>query len=889
MVFTVDELKDHNFRRKNKSRAIKHLNMMHNLLNLNKDHAEYFQKNADPKIRMFMFSLTIATDYLNYSNFHIQQALFSQGLNISETGGSSGARSYVNYKKGKMKYEDVVKKNKEISELAEKKSPNIANQLAMSYDMAYENMQNPDDPNSMMGKYVQNAKNAKDELDDLGYGGMILYEAEYKAKPKYYEYLKEEAIMKKYLDVFKSGKISKRTASTIDKCIENYRNLNKPKVARTNHAKIINDIKSVNEDKNIINDNMNIINDNKIIINEIKEEKNENIIIEENKSKKKSGKKNKEKNENIIIEEKKAAEPYGDPKDIAYVSRKREAMRKPKVRKDASLMTDTDKKMELDKFYRINGRFTEPSYKLYNFMQSSDIVYKDKKINSRLKTALKKGAIKNKKNAGTDGAVGALLRFVNYDMKKKPLTDIDEENAAWNEKLISAYEKNDTETREMMIREELPMIFKDIKLPFASINDKSELWIKEWMDNVVKEEPGKYFSFLRKVKSFRPLIEESEEAKKFFDSNPKYKAVLEAADILVSIISDELKVNAGFDPGLEKGAELKIFPAATKGKPDPALIPAKNLEKNIDLYTKTVNKILNDNPDNDIFMSELDEDQYEYAVMHKEQPLFNEKGYEIYKKKKEFMRTAKTNPIMLAEYEKAKKNFNSIGKSSVDRSAYFGMKDVRYDRNWNPVEEDKEKHEWNMKFLKAWQEKDAVTAENMVEEMLPDAFEGIEFPPVPTEEEMLMIMQSVGKESGDYKRRLDDWAKRQVENNYQKLLKVAGKTLSIDGIRNSLPSVKKFTDVDNPLYKIRSDIFSYATLYTEGWIQEHYFLKSNGEVATDSFYKGDDEEKMKRLIKEQVDASQPAFLMMLAMQIPEYNKHKDDKPKPLVKQGKITA
>ncbi|MBE5825948.1 MAG: hypothetical protein E7307_04855 [Butyrivibrio sp.] len=240
VVFTVDELNDTAFILKNKQRAIHHLNLIHNIINLYNDHAEYYQKDADPKIRRFMFALVSATDYINLSAFKIQQALFSKGLDRSFTGASSSGYGAVIYRKGVVSYEDVIADNKRLAKTA----PGTAMEYATNFNSATKKKMDPYDEEEEMVLAIVRKKlgTQKARLSDLGIGGKVLYKGEYGDSPKEIDYGQEVKIIRKYLGIFKKGKTDKKIFDKLDECIDSYRK--EPYASTGNQKDLINDLKA---------------------------------------------------------------------------------------------------------------------------------------------------------------------------------------------------------------------------------------------------------------------------------------------------------------------------------------------------------------------------------------------------------------------------------------------------------------------------------------------------------------------------------------------------------------------------------------------------------------------------------------------------------------------
>ncbi len=115
VMFTVEQLKDHDYIRAHKDEAIKFLGMSVNLLNLYNSHAAYYQNEAPDDVKTFMFYAINASGYYTYARFHIQHALFGKGIVPSYIGGTSSPIAYApfypknDYKKT-MKYNEIGSK-----------------------------------------------------------------------------------------------------------------------------------------------------------------------------------------------------------------------------------------------------------------------------------------------------------------------------------------------------------------------------------------------------------------------------------------------------------------------------------------------------------------------------------------------------------------------------------------------------------------------------------------------------------------------------------------------------------------------------------------------------------------------------------------------------------
>ena len=204
IMFTTAELKDHKFILKNRERAVRHLRLMHNLLNLFRDHAGYFLNNASAETRDFMFMIGRGSDYVNYQAFHIQNALQAGGLGAVGLGGSSGTILALDYD-GKVDYKTIVAENKKISQMGVSSAKMYVAQFKALVNSGEDPVKNPaKDPQmkKMLKAAEQEGKNQKITDPDLPSGEGLLLRKELPKGTVAITDQNREALMAKYLDCF---------------------------------------------------------------------------------------------------------------------------------------------------------------------------------------------------------------------------------------------------------------------------------------------------------------------------------------------------------------------------------------------------------------------------------------------------------------------------------------------------------------------------------------------------------------------------------------------------------------------------------------------------------------------------------------------------------------
>ena len=219
IMFTTEELKDHKFILKNRERAIRHVRLMHNLLNLYTRHEDYFLNQAPPETRDFMFMFGQASEYVNFQEYHIQMALQKDGLGGVPHGGSSYLQYALDYN-GFFDYKTVVSVNKKMAKLGMTTSQfyygNIIT-LKPVIEAADEEdkLDIPQMLDDAMKTSVREAKDRKITDSVLSPATRILLSGELPKGTVNLSDTDYERIMAKYLDCFAAknrAKLSKKTA-----------------------------------------------------------------------------------------------------------------------------------------------------------------------------------------------------------------------------------------------------------------------------------------------------------------------------------------------------------------------------------------------------------------------------------------------------------------------------------------------------------------------------------------------------------------------------------------------------------------------------------------------------------------------------------------------------
>ena len=125
------------------------------------------------------------------------------------------------------------------------------------------------------------------------------------------------------------------------------------------------------------------------------------------------------------------------------------------------------------------------------------------------------------------------MKPVQFDKMGKPASEQDEENHEWNLQWLTAWKEDDFETRDSMIEETLPTMFdsvKDVPIPTEEqLKDPASFkeTLQNWIDEKLKEDATGFLALLRSGLSINVMEKQHPGIVKFFEKNPKLKALAE--------------------------------------------------------------------------------------------------------------------------------------------------------------------------------------------------------------------------------------------------------------------------------------------------------------------------------------------------------------------------
>ena len=219
----------------------------------------------------------------------------------------------------------------------------------------------------------------------------------------------------------------------------------------------------------------------------------------------------------------------------------------------------------------------------------------------------------------------------------------------------------------------------------------------------------------------------------------------------------------------------------------------------------------------------IKKDQAEFKALKKQQPFFTEEDYKWYKKFNEVM-AFQTNKQYMTEYAKGEDVWKKAGAhGTFTRDATLIFKPVMFDGRGVPVNEEyKANHEWNLKWLKAWEEDDVETRENMIEERLPRIFDKVILPDL-TEDDL--------KDEADISEKLDKWVEQLREDPDFPAMMLAFKAgVTLDQTMKAHPAIKEFVN-NNPAYAALGDLCDVLTFYFDAYNTKNHLFASGTDVV----------------------------------------------------------
>ena len=283
----------------------------------------------------------------------------------------------------------------------------------------------------------------------------------------------------------------------------------------------------------------------------------------------------------------------------------------------------------------------------------------------------------------------------------------------------------------------------------------------------------------------------------------------------------------------------------------------------------------------DLRVSREETDRKEYENFHKQIPKFDEKAYEIYKKFQTF------NAIQVSQeyvelFQKGVQNWTKFGGDpTYTRSAGSLMRPVRFDENGQPIsKEDKKNHEWNLKWLRAWEDDDVETRENMIAEDFPHFMDKITVPEF-TEEELNDVEKM--------QKRLQKWTDEMLDKDeFIYYYNASKRSLCIDSTKKVHPGIKKFME-DNPSFSIKTDCIDSIMQFVSGYMLAKYQFETATHIKVNTVPDGFDEQKAKNWDKNR-EANGKNLMLAYAVRMQEVIKaYKEVKDDPIVPYEKMRS
>ncbi len=244
-----------------------------------------------------------------------------------------------------------------------------------------------------------------------------------------------------------------------------------------------------------------------------------------------------------------------------------------------------------------------------------------------------------------------------------------------------------------------------------------------------------------------------------------------------------------------------------------------------------------------------EKEREEYIELQEQQPRFTQKGYSVYKTMKK-ARSIGRNEEYIRLYDKAEGVLSGVDAPTVDRGALFIMRHVDVDQKGEPLtKQDKENHEWNLRWLRALEEDDFEERERMIAEEIPKRFQIRELPK--PSEKLLKLHQKMkeGKKQKDWK---NSWEGKRLEQEYQMEIQNFQKTMedfvekkvenqdvaffeeiqrggAFDSLRKLHPSVQQYWDKNPEIVKREQMVDAYG-LFQNVILAEKYLIDCSSDL-----------------------------------------------------------
>ena len=165
-----------------------------------------------------------------------------------------------------------------------------------------------------------------------------------------------------------------------------------------------------------------------------------------------------------------------------------------------------------------------------------------------------------------------LLRSVNFDRNNQPVSEVDRENHEWNLRVLRAFERDNFDTQEDLIAEQLPKTMDGMELPMHITEDEIRSYINEkdkkkkavkwkvlkkrilaWVDDYLKNgDANAYAQFALMSLGFDSMKQLHPGVDEYYKNNPAFAAKYEACDALTTLIGQytEAKYFVNISTGL---------------------------------------------------------------------------------------------------------------------------------------------------------------------------------------------------------------------------------------------------------------------------------------------------------------------------------------------------
>ena len=195
----------------------------------------------------------------------------------------------------------------------------------------------------------------------------------------------------------------------------------------------------------------------------------------------------------------------------------------------------------------------------------------------------------------------------------------------------------------------------------------------------------------------------------------------------------------------------------------------------------------------------------EYEALHRENPLFTQKHYEVYKGIQSCT-SVYSNQGYTDRLKRLSKDYLHL--QGVHRDLGLVLRAVHYDKKGRPIsEEDRRRVEQNEKWIKAWEDHDEKTQTMLIQQSLSHVFDGFDLPDPEHAEQ---------------------WFKKNLENRTFEFVEMIHRTLSISNMEGRFSCIIEYEEA-HPEFKAKLEcMFKLASLWGSV-IAGYYHLKLAGD------------------------------------------------------------